>query len=361
MPTRKRSTPLSQRPVPQLVRAKARPPLAVVLGSPAEVVNLLRGCGAPEATCYQMDLYQADRLREELAAASITARVVALPDLWDLPAEFQSAVYMPARSGERELKIDMAEQAFHVLRPGGTLVVWSSYEGDQFFPNLLKKIYGRVHPSHTEQDTVLWSQRAGDRPRRRHEVTFQARVGAGPSCRFVSRPGTFSYGRFDDGARALVEVARVEAGERVLDVGCGVGTNGTFAAQRAGPEGFVAFVDSNVRAAALAELNARANGMPRFTAVASSTVSGDGLDQETFDVALANPPYYGAGSIAELFVARSKALLKPDGRLYLVTRQPNEVAPVLVKVFGDIDAVEHRGYTVLSARTEGEFSDTRRR
>src|SRR5436305_536759 len=143
MPTRKRPTPLSQRPVPPLVQAKARPPLTVVLGSPAEVVNLLRGCAVPDATCYQMDLYQADRLREALAAAGLAAQVVALPDLWDLPAKFQTAVYMPPRSGERELKIDMVEQAFHILRPGGTLVVWSSYEGDQVFPNLLKKIYGR--------------------------------------------------------------------------------------------------------------------------------------------------------------------------------------------------------------------------
>jgi 16S rRNA (guanine1207-N2)-methyltransferase len=357
MPTRKRLTPLSQRPVPELVRTKARPPLAVVLGSPAEVANLLRGCGAADATCYQMDVYQADRLREGLAGAGLAANVVTRADLWDLPADFQTAVYMPPRSGERELKIDMAEQAFHVLRPGGTLVVWSSYEGDQFFPNLLKKIYGKVHPSHTDQDTVFWCQQSGDRPRRRHEVTFQAKVGDGPSCRFVSRPGTFSYGRFDDGARALVELARVEPGDRVLDVGCGVGTNGTFASQRAGPEGFVAFVDSNVRAVALAELNARANGVPRFTAVASGTVSGEGLEEGSFDVALANPPYYGAGSIAELFVARSKALLKPEGRCYLVTRQPSEVAPLMVKAFGEIDAAEHRGYTLLAARAEGDFAD----
>jgi 16S rRNA (guanine1207-N2)-methyltransferase len=79
------------------------------------------------------------------------------------------------------------------------------------------------------------------------------------------------------------------------------------------------------------------------------------LGEGSFDVALANPPYYGAGSIAQLFIERSKALLKPDGRCYLVTRQPNEVAPAMVAAFGEIDAVEHRGYTVLSARTDGEY------
>ena len=83
-----------------------------------------------------------------------------LPDLWDLPADFQSAVYMPARGGERELKIDMVEQTFHVLRPGGALAVWSSYEADPFFPALLKKIFGRVHENRTDPDSVFWAPRA---------------------------------------------------------------------------------------------------------------------------------------------------------------------------------------------------------
>src|SRR5256885_1870944 len=211
--------PLSQRPVPEEVSARLRPPLAVVLGSPAEGVNLLAATDAAGATCYQMDLHQADRLREALAERNLPAAVVTLPDLWDLPADFQSAVYLPARGGERELKIDMVEQAFHVLKPRGAFVVWSPHETDPFFPSLLKKIFGRAHVRHAGADTVLWCHRDGDRPRRRHEVTFQARVAGGPSCRFLSRPGTFSYGRFDNGARALAEGMQIDPGDRVLDIG----------------------------------------------------------------------------------------------------------------------------------------------
>jgi 16S rRNA (guanine1207-N2)-methyltransferase len=186
-------------------------------------------------------------------------------------------------------------------------------------------------------------------------MTFQAKVRGGDSCRFISRPGTFSYGRFDDGARALVEVARLEAAERIVDLGCGAGTNGVFAAQRAGPGGFIAFVDSNTRAIALADLNARANGVQSFATFATSRA--EGPEEGTFDVVLANPPYYGAGEIARLFIERGKALLKPDGRFYLVTRQPNEIAPLMVQAFGEIDAVEHRAYTILSAGTDGEYAD----
>jgi 16S rRNA (guanine1207-N2)-methyltransferase len=342
--------PLSQRPVPELLREKIRPPLAVILGSPAETTHLLTGCPPVQTVCYQMDLFQAQRLRAELAEVCPAARVETSADLWDLPADFQTVVYLPARRGERELKIDMVEQAFHILRPRGTFVIWSAHAADPFFPGLLKKVFGRAHVHALGADTVLWAQREGNRPRRRHEVTFQARIHGREPCRFVSRPGIFAYGRFDEGARALAETMIVHPGDRVLDLGCGCGTNGIFAAQLAGPTGFVAFVDSNLRALALAEHNARANGVAAFTTVATATV--EGLAEGSFDVALANPPYFAAGAVAQLFIERARSLLKPGGRFYLVTRQPAEVAEWLVDTFGPIEAGLCRGYTVFCTPEE---------
>jgi 16S rRNA (guanine1207-N2)-methyltransferase len=189
-------------------------------------------------------------------------------------------------------------------------------------------------------------------------VTFHARVGDGPSLRFLSRPGVFSYGRFDDGARALVETIHVEAGDRILDLGCGCGTNGTFAGLRGGPSASVTFIDSNVRALALAEENGRANGLHSFRAIASAAV--EGVPEGSQDVALANPPYYAQGAIARLFIERARVLLRPGGRFYLVTRQPDQVGPVVAAHFGQAEVVERRGYVVLCAQApEGAGSPAR--
>jgi hypothetical protein len=41
--------------------------------------------------------------------------------------------------------------------------------------------------------------------------------------------------------------------------------------------------------------------------------------------------------------------LKEAGRLFLVTKQVEHVAPLMVEIFGDVDAYENRGYTIIEA------------
>ena len=330
------------------VRNRVRPPVVVVLGSPRPAADLVAALGTDEVVCYQMDLHQSNRLREELELSGLSARVETLPDLWDLPADFQTAIFPAAAQGERELKLDMLEQAYHVLRPRGLMVTLSEHTKDAVFARWHKKIFGRCSEAPASKaGSVFWGQREGDQPRRRHEQTFRAKLGDGPPMTFVSRPGVFSYGRFDDGARALLEVAGVQPGDRVLDLGCGVGAVGALASQRSGPEGSVTFLDSNLRAIALTELNARANNVPNFRTVATARM--EGLDPEGYEIILANPPYYAQSAVARLFVEGSRNLLRPGGRFYLVTKQLADVAPMVVEAFGETLAHERRGYTVLEA------------
>lgn len=366
---RKKEIPLSRRSVPPFVVEKLTPPALIVLGSPAEVMNVVAACPTGTPTCFQMDHFQADRLRAELSEAGLRAEVVVKPDVWDVPGSsgdsggieesrpllpaassgpFASALLLAARGGERELKIDAIEQSWHTLSDKGVLTVWTPFDDDDFFPAQLKKVYGKVHRApqdSPEGRNILWCVREGERPRRRHEVTFQVKIGDGPSCRFLSRPGTFSYGRFDDGARALCEVMEIEPGDRVIDLGCGVGTNGIFAAQRGA--GHIAFVDSNARACELTRLNAQSNGVKDFAVYETATALGP--PEDSFDVAIANPPYFANSNIARLFIQRAKKLLTPQGRFFIVTKTPEEVGDEVLEVFGDAVGFENRGYTILKA------------
>jgi len=139
----------------------------------------------------------------------------------------------------------------------------------------------------------------------------------------------------------------VEPRDRVLDIGCGCGTNGIFAWQQAQPDGHITFVDSNVRAITLAEHNARSNGVTAFDVIATSMV--EGPREGSFDVALANPPYFAGGTVARRFIERARVMLKPDGRFYMVTKQPAESAALIEETFGAVEAFMNRGYMVLCA------------
>ncbi len=333
-----------------ILGAKLQPPFGVVLGSPGEVSELVGALPSSDVTCFQMDLFQAERLRRELKEAGNFAELVTGADLWDLPAPLQTIIYPVPLGGERGLKLDMVEQSFHALKPGGTFAVLSPYEKEEFFPQALKKVYGKVHRPMAGKNAVLWCQRDGDRPRRRHEVTFHVRAREDLSLRFLSRPGTFSYGRFDDGARALVESMEIHEGDRVLDLGCGCGTNGIMASLQSGPTGFTTFVDSNLRALALAEINAKNLAAGPFEVIASATL--EELAPRSYDVVLANPPYYAQLAIARLFIEQGKRCLKRGGRFYVVTRQVDRVFEIMEEFFGPVQGEERRGYVIFPATNE---------
>lgn len=324
------------------------PPVCIALGPPRTTALLAAAVNAPGTVCYEMDLYPADRLRGLLAEQGTPAEVVTSADLWDLPAAFNTVLFPASAHTERDLKLDVIEQAFHVLAPGGKLVTLSEYEKDSQVAKWHKKVFGRCGETPASKvGMAFWSTKEKDRPRRRHEVNFHARLGDGPSMNFVSRPGVFSYGRFDNGSRALAEVAGVEPCDRVLDLGSGVGAVGCLASTRAGPLGAVTFVDSNLRAVALSELNAKANGLPNYRVVASANL--EGLGAAEYDVVLANPPYYGDSMVARLFVQGSRPLLKIGGRFAIVTKMPTAVVPLIFEEFGDCAVIENRGYTIVTA------------
>jgi 16S rRNA (guanine1207-N2)-methyltransferase len=330
------------------VSHRVKPPVLVALGPPWPVANLVKALGLPEAevTCAQFDLHQTDRVRECLAEVGAAAEVVAVADIWDLPQRFNTVIFPASAQSDREVKLDAVEQGYHVLAPGGLFLTLSEYEKDSAFAKLQKKVFGKCGETPaSEEGMAFFSTKTDDSQRRRHEVKYHASVGEGRPMEFVSRPGTFSYGRFDNGSRAMLEVAEIHERDGVLDLGCGNGAVGCLAGAMAGPDGRVTFIDSSLRAMALAELNAKANGITSARFVTATRLQG--LEENAFDVILANPPYYAKSEITRLFIEGARDLLRPGGRYYLVTKMPTAVMPLIFDTFGDCSVIENRGYSVV--------------
>ena len=330
------------------ISSRVKPPVCIATGPPWPAANLVQLIGAPDTTCFQMDLHQATRVRECLAELGTTAEVAAHPDLWDLEARFETVIFPASAHADRELKIDLIEQAYHILKPGGLLISLSEYEKDNQFAKWHKKVFGKcgATPS-SENGMAFWSTKTEEGTRRRHEVSYHAKLADGPSMAFVSRPGTFSYGRFDIGSRAMIDVVQVNKGDEILDLGCGNGAVGCLLSTKAGPRGRTTFIDSNLRALALAEMNATTNAIPNPRYVPATRL--EGLAKKSFDVIVANPPYYAKSDITRLFVEGAKDLLKTNGRYYIVTKMPTAVVPMIFETFGDCSVIENRGYSVVMA------------
>ena len=100
---------------------RVKPPVLVAHGPPWPVANLVKALALPEGevTCAQFDLHQTERVRETLAEVGAAAEVVAVPDLWDLPPRFNTVVFPASAHADRELKLDVVEQGYHALAPGG--------------------------------------------------------------------------------------------------------------------------------------------------------------------------------------------------------------------------------------------------
>lgn len=140
--------------------------------------------------------------------------------------------------------------------------------------------------------------------------------------RVVGLPGVFSAAKPDRATALLLEtLGDVDfAEQRVLDLGCGTGLIGAWAA-RCGAA--VTLADGDLQSVRSAEATLAANGLPGE--VLHSDVDA-ALGERTFDAVLTNPPFHvGRGvvlDVAREFIAAAGRRLNPGGTLYLVANEP---------------------------------------
>ena len=118
-------------------------------------------------------------------------------------------------------------------------------------------------------------------------------------------------------ALMLAAAAKVEPGSRVLDAGAGCGVVGLCIAARL-PDCTVTGIEIDPGLSELARANAERNGLgARYCIVtADLTAARTGLPPNSFEVVVANPPFYPYGSAtASTEPARARAAIMPQGGL----------------------------------------------
>lgn len=317
-------------------------------------------------TVHAYDAYQARKIREDVGGKSNVSVLcsAALP----ADAAYDHAFYCAtSKLVSGELELDTLQDIHRHLADGAVL------ETEGVEPETLRKLFGKVAASRASRRSPVKCvcTKKGELKRvRSFEAGFEASVPGGPKLGLVSLPGCFCHRRADEGGLALAEVASRELTEErpvaggevgILDIGCGCGLVGLLVADAIRRSGGVpaplVLVDSHTRAIEAAKRNAAAHGLD-----AECVLSDEGLPPGhpgigAFRVALANPPYYGDGRIADLFARIAHGALAPGGVCWMVAKTPDMIREACERHFGGVQSVRRRGYTVLKAVRRPDAAD----
>ena len=163
--------------------------------------------------------------------------------------------------------------------------------------------------------------------------------------------GVFASRGIDQGTELLLEHLRVDAGEHVLDVGCGSGVVG-IVTKLLEPSTRVIMVDASPQAVHLARENAARNSADIAAILLSDVYAAIG--RERFDLIAANPPFHTARGVTRAIthdiVTGAPQHLHPQGRLVLVANAFLPYQRLLEATFHTVEQlVRSSRYTVWQA------------
>lgn len=131
----------------------------------------------------------------------------------------------------------------------------------------------------------------------------------------------------------------------MLDLGCGCGIAGIFAAKYVGGKN-VFMCDIDTEAVTIAKRNAALNGVPEVT-----VTEGDGLDaipyETGFTLILCNPPYHADFAVAKRFIEKGYRRLASGGKMLMVTKRRDWYKNKFISVFGGVRIDEADGYFIF--------------
>jgi len=173
----------------------------------------------------------------------------------------------------------------------------------------------------------------------------------GVPLRFETADTLFSPNKVDAGTLVMLGCVTFLPDDKVLDLGCGYGAVGTYAAKKIGAER-VTLSDIDALAVQLAKVNAGLNGVPGVRVLQSDAFSGIG--DAGYTLILCNPPYHEDFQTARRFIEKGFNRLVLGGRMVLVVKRRGWYENKLGAIFGGAAVRETGGYFVMTAEKRRE-------
>lgn len=307
----------------------------------AQLARASVATGRSSVACWYLDDYRAALAREAVRDEGNAPRFLCAADL---PVGEVDLVALPtSSSGEAELTRELMQQGHERLAIGGLMLASTDNRSDRWLGDEMSKLFQSMRRHDSPRGTAYVATKTEPLKKLKSFTCEFAFRDAGRLIKAVSRPGVFAHRRIDPGARQLLAAMEVHAGERVIDIGCGSGTLSLAAALRA--EGvLVHAVDSNARAVECTARGAALNALSNISVELNA--HGPYAGRGTFDVALANPPYYASFRIAEHFLTNAREALRPGGRVWVVSKSAEWYAEQMPRWFDRIELIALKGYAI---------------
>jgi 16S rRNA (guanine1207-N2)-methyltransferase len=167
--------------------------------------------------------------------------------------------------------------------------------------------------------------------------------------RIRSLPGVFSFDHLDAGTKTLLSVLNIPPAAKVLDVGCGYGILGMYAA--ASGAGLVHFIDNNLHALAACRETITLNGITNAEVFAGDLLEPIGTHK--YDLILTNPPFHAGHAvdyrIAQAMIEQSYHALNPGSQMIIVANRFIRYDRLIKEIFGNVSTLVESGkFHVLS-------------
>ena len=267
----------------------------------------------------------------------------------EIERKFDNAVYSPKSYEPVDLVKNRISDIIGLLRPSGCLYIsGKKTDGINRYRDYLKDSEGKLEKveQRGSQKLYRYTKTENSRPEKPEiEKSFDSEVRQ-VKMNFSTCDGLFSPGKIDEGTRLLMENLDLSDKEEVLDVACGYGALGIFAAKKFGCK--VSLTDDSSLATFYAERNLEKNKAEHYQLRNRDCL--DGFNHEKFDAIISNPPTHQGSKITDEIFTQSFKKLKSGGQLIIVYNKNMRFQDKLNEIFHKTRILDEKdNYRILEA------------